>query len=238
MVKNQRILDVLFRDDRIAPLFGYRTICDFVHPSVSHLELVESNGNHGSPDFSEASTRYTEPRLSPLGEAALLAERRERSAFPIGLIDAVGAPTIPTGCHVGVDMVALAAGQKTAIRREAHIEQTERGELVISRLPPRSSASDIATGIERRIRHVGSDALPITDLNDASSGGQTHIVLRFIEHTDPGSVARQLRDVWGVHTTFNVELEAPLPTMLQTWVARHGDTDLPEQLRPITEAAR
>ena len=65
MVKNQRILEMLFRDHRIAPLFGYRTICDFARPYVSHLELVEFNGNSGSPDFSEASARYTESLLSP-----------------------------------------------------------------------------------------------------------------------------------------------------------------------------
>ena len=184
MVKNQRISEVLFRDHRIAPLFGYRTICDFARPYVSHLELVEFNGNYGSPDFSEASARYTESRLSPLGEAALLAERSERSALPIGLIngtvhldgptppfdphrivagllaahdgasdaeliDPVGSPSFPTGCHVDVDIAELAAGRHTVVRCEAHFDRTEHGELVISRLPPRRAASDIASGVDR-----------------------------------------------------------------------------------------
>jgi len=273
MVKNQRILEVLFRDHRIAPLFGYRTICDFARPYVTHLELVEFNGNYGSPDFLEASARYTESRLSPLGEAALLAERSERSALPIGLIngsvhldgptppfdphrivaallavkdgasdaeliDTVGPPSFPTGCHVDVDLAELAAGHEAVVRCEAHIDRAENGELVISRLPPRSSASDIGSSIELRVRRAGSDVLPIADLNDASFGSQTRIVVRLVDSADPDSVARQLRDMWGVHTTINVELGAPLPTVLRTWVDRHGDIDLRKQLRPITEAAR
>jgi DNA gyrase subunit A len=273
MVKNQRILEVLFRDHRIAPLFGYRAICDFARPYVSHLELVEFNGNYGSPDFAEASARYTESRLGPLGEQALLVERGERSALPIGLvngtvhldgptppfdphrivagllaaedgasdaelIDTVGLPSFPTGCHVDVDLAELADGRRTVVRCEAHIEHAEHGELVISRLPPRSSASDIATNIESRVRYAGRDTLPIADVDDASVGSQTHIVVRLTEGADPPSVTHQLRNIWGVHTTINVELEAPLPTVLRTWVDRHGDIDVREQLRPITEAAR
>lgn len=273
MVKNQRILEVLFRDHRNAPLFGDRTICFSARPYVSHLELVEFNGNYGSPDFSEASARYTESRLSPLGEAAFFAERSERSALPIGLIngtvhldgptppfdphrivagllaahdgasdaaliDAVGSPSFPTGCRVNVDIAELAAGRHTVVRWEAHFDRTENGELVISRLPPRSSASDIASSIERRVRRAGSDVLPIADLNDASFGSETRIVVRLIDSADPELVVRQLRDMWGVHTAINVELEAPLSTMLRTWADRHGDTDLRDQLRPITEAAR
>jgi DNA gyrase/topoisomerase IV subunit A len=273
MVKNQRILAVLFRDHRVAPLFGYRTICDFARPYVSHLELVEFNGNYGSPDFSEASAKYTESRLSSLGEVALLAERGERRALPIGmingtvhvdgptppfdphrivagllavkdgasdaeLIDTVGAASFPTGCHVDVDLAELTAGHEAVVRCEAHIDRAENGELVISRLPPRSSASDIASSIERRVRHASSDVLPIADLNDASFGSQTRIVVRLIDGADPELVVRQLRDMWGIHTTVNVELEAPLSTVLRTWVDRHGDIDLRKQLQPITEAAR
>ncbi len=225
------------------------------------------------PDFSEASARYTESRLSPLGEAAFFAERSERSALPIGLIngtvhldgptppfdphrivagllaahdgasdaaliDAVGSPSFPTGCRVNVDIAELAAGRHTVVRWEAHFDRTENGELVISRLPPRSSASDIGSSIERRVRRAGSDVLPVADFNDASFGSQARIVVRLVDGADPDSVARQLRDMWGVHATINVELEAPLPTVLRTWVDRHGDIDLRKQLQPIAEAAR
>ena len=100
------------------------------------------------------------------------------------------------------------------------------------------SASDIATTIESRVRSARSDALPIADLNDASFGSETRIIVRLADSADPDSVARQLRDMWGVHTNINVELEAPLPTALRTWVDRHGDIDLSEQLLTITEATR
>jgi DNA gyrase/topoisomerase IV subunit A len=270
MVKNQRILEALFRNSQVAPLFGYRTICDFARPYVSHLELVEFNGNYGSPDFSEASARYTESRLSPLGEAALLAERSERPALPIALIngsvhldgpsppfdphrmvaglmaarsgatdaeliEVVGRPSFATGCHVEVDIDRLAAGREVTIRCEAHIDESPRGDLVISHLPPRSSASDVGRMIKGRLR---IDALPIADVDDSGFGGDTRIVVRLIEGADPESVASQLRDVWGIHITIDVQLDAPLPVLLRTWVERVGERNLREQLQPITDAAR
>ena len=67
--------------------------------------------------------------------AGLLAARH--GALDAELIDTVGAPNFPTGCHVDGDVAQLAAGRRTLVRCEAHIEQAERGELVISRLLPR-----------------------------------------------------------------------------------------------------
>jgi hypothetical protein len=98
--------------------------------------------------------------------------------------------------------------------RDAHVDQSGHGALIISHLPPRASASDITSIIERRVRRAGSDAFPIADLSDASSGQQTHIAVRLTGSTDPDSVVSKLSDVWGIRTTINVELEAPLPTVL------------------------
>lgn len=86
-VKSSHILRTLDLEHGIGPLLGYRVLCDLARPYVSHLRLVDFHGNYGSPDFSEASAKYTESRLTPLGVEALQAERRERSPLPIGLIN-------------------------------------------------------------------------------------------------------------------------------------------------------
>ena len=38
------------------------------------------------------------------------------------LIDTVGPPSFPSGCHVDVDLAALAAGRQVVLGWEAHIE--------------------------------------------------------------------------------------------------------------------
>jgi hypothetical protein len=86
-VKSQRILELLYDRHRIGPRVGYRVICDMARADVSHLRLVDFNGNHGTCDFSPASPRYTEARLTPLGAAAAAAERGELGGLPIGLIN-------------------------------------------------------------------------------------------------------------------------------------------------------
>jgi len=86
-VKNQRILDLLDREFQVAPVFGYQLICDFARPYISHLRLVDFHGNYGSQDFPEALARYTQSRLSTLGEIALRAEQGTRPAIPIRLIN-------------------------------------------------------------------------------------------------------------------------------------------------------
>lgn len=280
MVKNQRILEHLYRTQRISPAFGYRALCDLARPYVGELQLVSFNGNHGSPDFGPASAKYTESRLSDLGEAALLAERGERPALPIGLINGsthhdgptppfdprrmvaallaaadgasdaalielVGLPSFPTGCHVDVDLAALFAGHRTTIRCEANIEARSDGSLVMSKLPPGSSASDVAEMIVRRHRIVGGEVFGLSDVDDASIGGQTMIVVRLRADADVESAVAQLRDLWGVYSTIEVELDAPLPALLRSWIETHGDRregvdtkrSLEAQLRPILDAA-
>lgn len=86
-LRTQRVLDVLHERTGIAPNQAYESLCDLARPYAVHLQLVDFNGNHGSPDFGPASARYTECRLSPLGEAALAAERGQLGPLPIGLIN-------------------------------------------------------------------------------------------------------------------------------------------------------
>jgi len=71
----------------IAPDYGYAALCDLARPWLVHLRCVDFHGNVGSPDFPEASPRYTEARLSPIGLLGLAAEHGEVGPVPIGLIN-------------------------------------------------------------------------------------------------------------------------------------------------------
>lgn len=86
-VKTQRILDVLHERTGIGPTQAYESLCDMARPWVVHLVLVDFHGNYGSPDFGPAGARYTECRLTRLGEAALAAERGGLGPLPIELIN-------------------------------------------------------------------------------------------------------------------------------------------------------
>lgn len=86
-VKTARALDVLHERTGIGPSQAYESLCDMARPYVVHLPLVDFHGNYGSPDFGPAAARYTECRLTELGEAALAAERGQLGALPISLIN-------------------------------------------------------------------------------------------------------------------------------------------------------
>ena len=86
-VKTQRVLDVVYEATGIGPRLSYEPLCTLARPWVLYLLLVDFHGNVGSPDFGPASARYTESRLTPLGAAALAAERRTAAAIPIALVN-------------------------------------------------------------------------------------------------------------------------------------------------------
>jgi len=86
-LKTQRSLDVLHERTGIGPNQAYESLCDMARPYVSHLALVDFHGNYGSPEFGPAAARYTECRLTKLGEAALASERGQLGPLPIALIN-------------------------------------------------------------------------------------------------------------------------------------------------------
>lgn len=86
-VKTQRVLEVLADSTGIGPRHAYEPLCDMARSWVVHLPLIDFHGNVGSPDFTPASPRYTECRLTPLGAGALAAERGTIGPLPVGLIN-------------------------------------------------------------------------------------------------------------------------------------------------------
>ena len=110
-VKNKRVLDEAFQCHNIPPRPGYQVLCDLSRSWVVHLPLVDFHGNAGSPDFGPASPLYTESRLSPLGAAALAAERGEIGPLPIGLING---NTYVDGPKPPFDPTRILAGVRSA----------------------------------------------------------------------------------------------------------------------------
>lgn len=177
-IKNMRMLDVLEFEHGIAPAIGYRIVCEFARADLQHLRLVDFHGNNGSPDFGPAAPRYTESRLTPLGIAALDAERGTGVRLPIGLVNGnmfmegrrppldprrAGAALRAAAAHASDDELAAVLGPPefpTQCRVEGDFERLVAGERVDLVLRPRLTdlgAIGFEAGHEIRI-----DSLPPT----------------------------------------------------------------------------
>jgi len=74
-VKTSLVLDEVHERTGIGQRIAYEPLCNLARPWVVHLALIDFHGNYGDLDSPPAAARYTECRLTPLGVAALAAER-------------------------------------------------------------------------------------------------------------------------------------------------------------------
>jgi len=86
-VNTSLVLDEVHGQMGVGPRIAYEPLCNMARPWVVHLALVDFHGNYGDIDSRPAAARYTECRLTPLGVAALAAERDTAGRLPIGLIN-------------------------------------------------------------------------------------------------------------------------------------------------------
>lgn len=85
-VRTDRLLEAVEDVTGVASDEAYRVVQRLVQPWHSWLSPLIGDGNFGSEQGDPASaSEYTEVRLSPLGVAALAAERGASPALPIGL---------------------------------------------------------------------------------------------------------------------------------------------------------
>lgn len=85
--KSARVLGLVEERIGLAPGYAYQVLTDLALPWKVPVPIVDGHGNFGSPDGDPpAGWRYTEVRLSPAGQVALAAERRELAPVPAGLI--------------------------------------------------------------------------------------------------------------------------------------------------------
>ncbi len=85
--KTALLLAELDRHRSLWPYHTYPVVLALARPWVTRPTLIDHHGNAGSPDGdAPAHPRYTEVRLTPVGEAAARAERGERPPLPLGLV--------------------------------------------------------------------------------------------------------------------------------------------------------
>lgn len=87
LVLTRTVLGLLHDRTGIGPRVATEPLYDLARPWVAHLPLLTVHGNYGSQDDPPANPKYTECGMTPLGTAALAAERGEMGMLPIGLIN-------------------------------------------------------------------------------------------------------------------------------------------------------
>ncbi|MEW1952261.1 DNA gyrase subunit A [Terrabacter sp. NPDC080008] len=134
-----RTLEVLERLDAEAGVgrrYSEKILADLVVDWVRHLPLVDGQGNFGSiAGDPGAEARYTEVRLSAVGQLALASERGEVGPLPLDLIEGSlyrGGPVPPLDPATTIRAVLIGAGS-------AGLPRTPTGTITAD-----------AAGIERR----------------------------------------------------------------------------------------
>lgn len=171
------------------------------------------------------------------------------------LVRSVGPPAFPTHCDVGGDLDALVRGETTRLMLFARLtHDTGSGRhpttpvIVVSSLPPQTSATEIAANIASRAQRPRRDAtrsypaleervhLPVVDVRDETTGGRdgsrTRLVVVLEPDADPAAAKEQLRNLWGIRVDLNVGLQQPLVDLLRRWVSR---VDRDEALDGLTQ---
>lgn len=165
----------------------------------------------------------------------------------------VGLPSFPTGCLVSGDIDELACGSETRLRLTAEITELSGDQLLISHLPPGSSASEIANHIQSRLRvprrflddpnsytaSAGHMEIPrIRDVNDRSLGlDETRLLVTLEQGADLVHARAFLGDIRGMKRTITVQLHQPLAVTIRTFT--HGTTaNISERLAMIESAIK
>ncbi len=133
-------------------------------------------------------------------------------ATPDDLMAYVKGPDFPTGGSIlgraGL-MDAYRTGRGSVkIRATASIEETKRGgyQIVVTELPYQTSASAIAGRIVELVD--GGDLDGIADVNDASSGGKTNLIITLKRDANANVVLNNLYKLTQLQTSFGVNMVA------------------------------
>lgn len=202
--------------------------------------LINGNAHRGG----------TRPPFRPQG----IIEALRQVVWHCGQTDAelaalAGPPEFGNGCTVTGDFAALAAGGQTLLRLEARVTIAAAGNIVIENFPPNANTDETVATIADRVRAQGwakrypdlyrQAHLPLKDLRDESTALDIDRIVCVPEAgTNPDKLRDQLIDVYGVHTTVEVQLPQPLAVMLRGWVGAHQDEDILASLAALENAIR
>jgi DNA gyrase/topoisomerase IV subunit A len=161
------------------------------------------------------------------------------------LTDMVGPPVFPTGCDVSGDIGALMAGESITLRLSARLRPADpprRGWLV-DHLPHGVGSREISERVAELVQRRPWSAdlpeldrrtrLPVSQLDDLSSGTQTRLLFTAAEGADLDALGRQLLNLQGITIKLSVQLPEPLPDMLRRWITTHRTDDLNTSLASL-----
>jgi hypothetical protein len=262
-VISTRVLDAVWESTGIGRRTVYEPLCDLARPWVNHLALIDFHGNYGSTSFGPASPRYTECRLTPLGAAALSAERGEIGPLPIRLINgdtnvdgklpplspervlralrmAPGAPSADLATTVG--LLEFPSGCSVTGDVGAFSSGASTALMLQARVtdlsPGQILVSHLPPGasVEEIAIHLSNHPALVGAFNDASVGDETKLVIGVARGASTDEVRRMLADLWGVRRTMTVQLGRPIADWIRS-ISEESSGDLPMRLDLIEAAA-
>ena len=133
-------------------------------------------------------------------------------ATPDDLMQFVKGPDFPTGGSIlgraGIIDAYRTGRGSVKMRATASIEETKRGgmEIVVTELPYQTSCSSIAGRIQELVDSGDLDG--ISDVNDASAGGKTKLVISLKRDANANVVLNNLFKLTTLQTSFGVNMVA------------------------------
>ena len=133
-------------------------------------------------------------------------------ATPDDLMEYVKGPDFPTGASIlgkaGIIDAYRTGRGSVKMRATVAIEEAKNGrmEIVVSQLPYQTSCSSIASRIQDLVD--GGDLDGIADVNDASSGGETNLIITLKRDANANVVKNNLFKLTQLQSTFSINMVA------------------------------
>ena len=133
-------------------------------------------------------------------------------ATPDDLMEFVKGPDFPTGASIlgkaGIIDAYRTGRGSVKMRATVEIEETTSGrmEIVVTELPYQTSCSAIASRIQDLVDGGGLDG--IADVNDASSGGKTNLIITLKRDANANVVKNNLFKLTQLQSTFSINMVA------------------------------
>ncbi len=133
-------------------------------------------------------------------------------ASPDELMEFVKGPDFPTGASIlgkaGIIDAYRTGRGSVKMRAKVEIEESKTGrmEIVVTELPYQTSCSAIAARIQDLVD--GGDLDGIADVNDASSGGKTNLIITLKRDANANVVKNNLFKLTQLQSTFSINMVA------------------------------
>jgi DNA gyrase subunit A len=133
-------------------------------------------------------------------------------ATPDDLMEFVKGPDFPTGASIlgkaGIIDAYRTGRGSVKMRAKVEIEESKTGrmEIVVTQLPYQTSCSAIASRIQDLVD--GGDLDGIADVNDASSGGKTNLIITLKRDANANVVKNNLFKLTQLQSTFSINMVA------------------------------